>query len=138
MGFSRVDANSETRPEGRNCLLAYGFDEAQQGALRKLLIQAGIEELVPVTDEGTGLLLAELLADSPQNKAMSPLPASPVAVFHSVSDAGLNRFLTLFRASGLPRPLFAVVTPTSIQWRFGDLVSELMRERRAMEKENNT
>lgn len=138
MGFSRVDAQSESRSEGRNSLLAYGFDEAGQAVLHSLLVQAGIEELLVVGDQGTGLLLSELLEDAPQQTAMDPLPPCPVAVFHAVSDAELNRFLTLFRESGLPRPLFAVVTPTSIHWRFGELASELLRERRAMEKPRNT
>ena len=134
MGFVKVDAHSETRANGRNCLLAYGFDGEQQAVLHRLLVKAGIEELVMVTAQGTGLLLSEILEDAPPQAAMEPLPPSPVAVFNAVSDAELNRFLTLFRESGLPRPLFAVVTPASIHWRFGDLVKELMGERRAMEK----
>lgn len=136
MSFSRVDEKSRKRPEGRNCLLAYGYDEPQQTLLRQLLRQAGIDELVAVTEGGTGLVVRDLVTDAPQNTPMTPLPQNPVAVFHAVSDSELNQFLNVFRSSGLPRPLFAVATPTSINWRFGDLVTELMRERRAMEKQN--
>lgn len=138
MSFSRVDEKSQKRPEGRNCLLAYGYDETQQALLRQLLQQAGIDELVVVTEGGTGLVVRDLVTDPPQNAPMSPFPQNPVAVFHAVSDSELNQFLNVFRGSGLPRPLFAVATPTSINWRFGDLVTELMRERRAMEKQNKS
>ena len=136
MGFTKVDENSGTRPDGRNCLLVYGYDKIQQDMLQTLLAQAGIDELLEVTADGTGCVLGDLIANSPQDHPMEPLPPVPVAVFHAVSDAELNRFLTLFRSSGLPRPLFAVATETSILWRFGDLAAELMRERRAMEKKS--
>ena len=134
MGFTKVDEHSDIRPDGRNCLLAYGYDGTQQAALLALLQQAGIDMLVEVTPGGTGCLLRDLIANTPQEHPMEPLPPVPVVVFHAVSDGELNRFLTLFRGAGLPRPLFAVATETSIHWRFGDLASELMRERRAMEK----
>jgi hypothetical protein len=133
MSFSRVDETSKQRPEGRNCLLVYGFDEAQQAVLKTLIAQVGIEELLPVTPGGTGVVIRDLVADHPENSPLEPLPQNPVAVFHAVSDSELNHFLNVFRSAGLPRPLFAVVTPTSRNWRFGDLVSELMQERRAME-----
>ena len=134
MGFTKVDEHSDTRPDGRNCLLVYGYDEIQQAALLDLLPQAGIDELFVVAPGGTGCLLRDLIANAPQEQPMDPLPPVPVVVFHAVSDGELNRFLTLFRGAGLPRPLFAVATETSIHWRFGELAAELMRERRAMEK----
>lgn len=134
MGFSRVDEKSEKRSEGRNCLMAYGYDDASLTVIKTLLTQAGIDELLPVGEGGTGLVIRDLLAGTTQDIPCESLPSVPVAVFHAVSDRELNSFLHLYRTSGLIQPLFAVVTPTSENWRFGDLAVELLRERRTLEK----
>ncbi len=33
------------------------------------------------------------------------------------------------------RPLVAVVTPVSVKWKFRDLISELIQERKELEKQ---
>ncbi|WP_167320864.1 DUF3783 domain-containing protein [Desulfosudis oleivorans] len=54
-------------------------------------------------------------------------------VLSGITEAELHRILTAYRESGLPRPLWATLTPTSENWPLSELLAELDAERRAME-----
>lgn len=42
--------------------------------------------------------------------------------------------MRLFRGAGAGRPVFAVVTPTAIEWTLAELLAHLVAERASLEK----
>ena len=59
---------------------------------------------------------------------------SKAIVLNAVSDSELNQFIKQFRTIGVERPLFAVVTETSINWKFHDLIDDLIEEKKMFDK----
>ncbi len=134
MAFTKVGETNKTRPSGRNCLMVFGYEDAALATIESIRKEIGIDEIIPLKTGRLGNTLAEILENEPLEKPYEKEIPGPIGVFSAVSDYELNTFLNRFRESGLKKALFAVVTPTSRNWRFGDLASELARERKAMSK----
>jgi len=49
-------------------------------------------------------------------------------------DAGVQTLMRFFRGASGRRPIFAVVTPTSIDWTLADLLAHLLEERAVLER----
>lgn len=134
MAFTKINNSNKIRPSGTNCLMVYGYGEEALASIDRMRKETGIDELMPVPANWLGNTLAAIMDGSAIEKPYEREIPGPVCVFGAVSDYELNSFLDKFRESGLKKALFAVLTPTSREWRFGDLAGELARERKAMEK----
>lgn len=55
-------------------------------------------------------------------------------LFQNISDAGVQTLMRFFRGASGRRPIFAVVTPTSIDWTLADLLAHLLEERAVLER----
>ncbi len=128
--FSRIDADKTDRPEGRNCILVYGYGKHHTGAIAETAQAVGIDATLPLEARHLGVRIRDLLDGSEAQVAFEHEVAEPIIVMSALSDAEMNAFMDRFRGLGIPRPLFAMVTPTSRNWRFGDLALELGKERR--------
>jgi hypothetical protein len=62
------------------------------------------------------------------------VPRERLVLFHNLSDAGVQRLMGFFRQALAGRPIFAVTTPTSLQWSLGGLLAHLLEERAALER----
>jgi hypothetical protein len=54
-------------------------------------------------------------------------------LFHNVSDVGVRSLMQVFKSLEIPKPIFAVVTKTSIEWTLSYLMEHLIEEKRAHE-----
>jgi hypothetical protein len=132
-GTFRPVGDSERRFHGRPALLAAGFSVAEQQPLRDLRDAAapGVS-LVFVTAADTDATPQDL-ADLPDgNGAGKSSSLRRAVVLSGLTERLLHKVMTTYRASGLPRPLWAAVTRVSANWRIGDLLDELGRERDAL------
>ncbi len=132
MAFTKVSDTNNARPAGRNCILIYGYNEEALSQLERVRVRTGIDEIVTVETNQLGNTLTAILENEIVEKTYEQEIPDPVMVFNAVSDVELNTFLNEYRTLKLKKSLVAVVTKTSIKWRFGDLAVELSRERRAM------
>ena len=128
--FSRIDADKTERPDGRNCILVYGYGKHHTGAIAETAQSVGIDGTLPLEPRHLGVRIRDLLDGSVTEGTFEHEVSEPIIVMSALSDAEMNAFMDRFRGLGIPRPLFAVVTPTSRNWRFGDLALELGKERR--------
>ena len=130
MSFQKIDHEDTTRPEGRTCILVYGYDKIALSQIDKYAASIGALPIVEIKPEhindtlGTIIEGASLKASAPKDS-----PLIPTIVLNAVSNAELNAFVHNFKNLGLARPLFAMVTETSIKWSFKQLVADLMEER---------
>ncbi len=134
MSFQQIDQQDNQRPEGKTCILVHGYDPIGLNAIKKYAAALNIEEIINIRVDQTNNTLKQLI-DGTGNVSANAIPLpSPAIVLNAVSSAELNQFVHNFKTLGLPRCLFAVVTPTSINWNFSDLVSDLLEERAAIAK----
>ena len=54
----------------------------------------------------------------------------PVVLFYNVSNAGVSTLMQVFKSLAIPKPIFAVVTETSITWTLTQLMDHLIEEKR--------
>lgn len=136
MGFQRLDLRDRKRPGGRNVVLLYGFAKEVCSQLTKKVNEAGIDEWIVVDRSMANEVIADILEneesgndDSCQNET------EKVVLFNGISQYELHTFMELMYRIVQERPLVAVVTPVSVKWKFRDLISELIQERKELEKQ---
>lgn len=135
MGTMKKVGTSALPLYGPRATLICGFSSTEQKAVMKLIGDMGITDLPVIfatLADGTATL-SDLLArpDQTGKESVSSLPRA--IVLSGITEEELHRILSTYRASGLPRPLWATLTPASESWRLSALLSELEAERRAME-----
>ena len=129
MSFEKIDHQNDQRPEGKTCLLVYGYDETALNTIKSFASNYGIFELVHVTPMTLGNSLQKLIDHTEKPILGIDRIDTQAIVLNAVSPQELNDFVRNFKTLNLARPLFAVVTPISINWPFHELLKDLLEER---------
>jgi len=132
MTFKKVDTTNHQRPEGKACILVSGYNEKELTLILDYTKKVGIENLIEVKNQEMTL---KQIIDAVKDDIINEINEKAI-VLNAISDKELNAFIHDFKTLGLPRPLFAVVTPTSINWKFKELVMELLEEKKAFQNRN--
>ena len=124
--------------EGKARILVYGFSAEEQRRIDEGLASLGAPPALKARAEQGGVALRRILAGESPAAAQAP-PAEggrrdPLVLFHNISDSGVRALLGFFREAASGRPIFAVSTPTSLDWTLGELVAHLERERAMLEE----
>jgi len=128
--------------EGKAKILVYGFSVEEQRRIDDGLAAFGAPPALKVRPGQGGVVLRRILAGKgpagagPETPPAAGEPAAQerLVLFHNLSDSGVQALLRFFREAVGSRPIFAVTTPTSIDWTLGRLLAHLMEERAALEK----
>lgn len=137
MSFQRINTEDFSHPEEKLCVLAFGYDKQQLSLLNEYLEKFEVPEYIHVTKKMLGLSLEEILDGKIEGDEFEKALQENALILSGFSGNLLNSFVHNFKDTNLPRPIFAVVTPTSIKWKFGDLIEELMLERAMMAKQKH-
>lgn len=129
MSFQKIDHDDTLRPEGRPCILVYGYDPLALETIRKYA--KGYEGLavIEVKENHLQNTLKQIIDETGNLSNKMVDKKAPAIVINALSSAELNHFVHNFRSLGLQSPLFAMVTETSINWKFIDLIDDLLEER---------
>lgn len=136
--FKKVGVSDE-RMYGPRAMLVCGFSPPEQETVMGLLESIDLAE-VPVifaTDADTGSCLCELLSLPHRSGLNTDCDIDRAVVLSGITEGELQKILSSYRGSGLPRPLWATLTPFSEDWALSALLEELKKERMAMEGRRN-
>lgn len=92
---------------------------------------------VPVifaTDTDTEMCLSELLTLPDQTGRDTDCDIERAVILSGITESELQQVLSNYKGVGLPRPLWATLTPFSENWTLSTLLEELKNERIAMEQ----
>ena len=92
----------------------------------------------PIFEEQLDLTITEILAGGEGTTPKKQPPVRVILLPKKSTDAGLKVYLTAFKESGLPRPIFAAVTDSNEGWTFTYLVKHLMEEQAELLKRSKT
>ncbi|HPD56705.1 MAG TPA: DUF3783 domain-containing protein [Smithellaceae bacterium] len=123
---------------GPRAVLVCGFTPFEQETVMNLLDNIALAD-VPVIIAATAdaeIRLGDLLARPDQEGLGAESDMARAIVMSGVTADELHRIMSAYRSSGLPRPLWATLTPVSENWALAALLEELNKERIAMEKSN--
>ena len=134
MSFQKIDKEDTLVPQGRECILVYGFGGKDYVKLKSFCAMIGVRDIIQVDGDMLGEKIQNILEDSITKNECEDAPTDRTIILNAFSGQRLHTFLGNFKKAGITRPLMATVTPTSIKWTVLDLITELQREREAIAK----
>lgn len=115
--------------DNNKCILIFGFDEEESMIINRLKEEQSLPEIRVITNYMTNMTLRNIIEGIKLEVVGRPLPEEKVVIFNNLTDEELERAIKAVRAGMEVKPILAVVTPTSIEWTFADLVEHLIEER---------
>lgn len=134
--FKKIDDNDEQAP-GPPTVLVCGFSPEIEAPLKEVLaeVEAQDHRVIFCTPSMVKRPLGDALATEPAEESPAAPDALPRAmVLSGLTGAQIQEFLGSYHSSGLPRPIFASVTPANLEFPVGKLLVELIAEQRAMNR----
>jgi hypothetical protein len=135
--FTKIGESAE-RMYGPRALLVCGFASAEQKVVMELLDAMEMTD-IPVIfagDADTEKCIGELLMLPGQTGRNTECDIARAVVMSGITEGELQKILSSYKTTGLPRPLWAALTPLSEKWDLSALLSELQKERAEMAKRN--
>jgi hypothetical protein len=133
--FEKV-TRSEKPFYGPRKLLLCGFGADAREKFSSVLGMAGLAEVPKVwvtTEQGVSAL--DELLELPDGSGAGASSALPRAVIVAgITEAQLVGLMNICKKSGMQPALWAVLTPISEKWTVQQLLTELAREREALQK----
>ena len=128
----KVVGESKKRMYGPRGLLICGFSAEERVAVMDLLAKKTFGQMPVIfsTDLDKQSLVKDLLAKSPCSGADQPCFLERAIIMSGVTEQELHYIMAEYKKAGLPKPLWATLTPTSENWTIEALVAELASERR--------
>lgn len=133
--FKKIGESAEPM-YGPRAMLVCGFRPSEQKTLMKLLETARLTD-IPVlfaADTDAGTCLGELLTLPDRSERNTCGDMERAVILSGITEIELHQILAGYKTTGLPRPLWATVTPVSEKWALSTLLKELKKERIAMKK----
>ena len=132
--FEPIQQDSEQRMFGPRAVLLCGFDAQEQERLAEIVSRFPSLPLSVVRAEDEQKNVGALL-ERPDRTGFGEKTTLPRLVLMSgLTQQELHRFMGAYRETGLTRPMWAALTPTSATWTLAALLEELDAERKAMEQ----
>ncbi|QGU93952.1 DUF3783 domain-containing protein [Clostridium bovifaecis] len=116
--------------ETEKTLLICGFNDEEESTLRKLLEENSLPQHKVIKDNMADITIGDILSDVDSSGEGYNLPKEKIVLFNKCQDDEVMRCMKVIKANFTEKPIFAMVTPTSIQWKFKDLLEHLMQERK--------
>lgn len=134
MSFQKIDKEDTQIPQGRECILVYGFGGKDYLKLKSLCAMIGVRDIIQIDKDMLGENIQNILDGNITKSECKESAAERAIILNAFSGQRLHTFLENFKKTGLIRPLMATVTPVSVKWSVLELITELQRERQAIER----
>jgi hypothetical protein len=136
MGKGRLKrvGRSRRRLFGPRRLLVCGFDPGSRRRLLEMMADRNLTD-IPVVfpgDDGAEETVAALLEQQGGVSIDTASSLQPAIIMAGITEKTLHKIINGYRSLNLPPPLWATVTPTSVQWTLAQLLAELEREQAEM------
>ena len=129
-------ASSEERMYGPKGLVVCGFPPAEHAPLADALDQIGFNDrpLIFAAEKDSAKTLKEVLSAEDRSGMGYASTMHRAIIMSGFLQSEVHTLMTAFRQAGLPRQLWATVTPVSENWTLAALLTELAEEDRAMQQ----
>lgn len=106
-------------------ILFFGLDSDELSKMEKSNIK-----LVPVDNTMLGMKVGDIVLEKREESAPNDrFKGEKILVFNEVPDVQLKLIIDLTKRVIKKKPILAVVTETSVEWNFEQLVEHLIEER---------
>lgn len=115
-------------------ILIYGFNQKEIADIDKLVLNNNLVKFKVVDNHMGKMQIESIIQGLKLPIAEGSVNNEKVILFNNLDDEELEKSIKLFRNNVYNKIIFAVVTPTSINWTFDELLEHLVEERNWMEK----
>lgn len=132
--FKKI-GDSAKQMYGSRAILICGFTPFEQETVMNALdsIELADVPVIVATVADAETRLGEMLSKPDQTGLGADSDTARAIVMSGITANELDNIISVYRSTGLPRPLWATLTPVSENWTLATLLEELKKERNAME-----
>jgi hypothetical protein len=113
-------------------ILVFGFTDAEQARIDKRLSEIGVPPPTRLQKRHGSVVIGDILREGAIGTEEFDCQERLV-LFSDLSDAGVGSLMKVFKSLEIPKPIFAVVTETSVAWTLRQLMEHLIEEKQAHE-----
>jgi hypothetical protein len=113
-------------------ILTFGFAEREHEQIDRRLAEIGVPPPTRLEKQHGSTVIGDILRDGAVGTEEFDCQERLV-LFYNLSEGGVRSLMQVFKALEIPKPIFAVVTETSITWTLEQLMEHLIEEKRAHE-----
>lgn len=111
-------------------MLIYGFHQEDRKIIDDLIKANNLPGYILVEKSMVSMTIADILKGlNLQVFNNLDIPEDKVILFNNFSDKELDKAISVLKKGFTEMPILAVVTPTSIEWTFKNLIEHLIEER---------
>ena len=128
--------SSECVMHGPRKLFVCGCQPLEQEAVCEMLEHEGVigVDVVFCLPSDAETKMSELFALKHKSRIGDESRMPRATIMGGITEKELHRIMGAWRELGLPSQLWAVLTPTSEAWTLRQLITELQREKREMDR----
>lgn len=115
-------------------ILIYGFSQEEIVNIGELILDNNLIKFKVIDRYGSKMTVENIIQGVRLPLADGNINDEKVVLFNNLNDEELEKTIKIFKNSIDKKTIFAVVTPTSINWTFDELLEHLMQERKWIEK----
>ena len=113
-------------------ILVFGFTDAEQALINRRLAEIGVPPPFRLEKRHGSVVIGDILREGAIGTEEFEC-REQLVLFSNLSEAGVRSLMQVFKSLEIPKPIFAVVTETSITWTLKQLMEHLIEEKRAHE-----
>lgn len=130
MGGNKSKEGSDYILENNKAMLIYGFSQEDMDIINNLIKLNSLPGYILVEKSMASMTIRNIL-DGLNLRVFNniSIPEDRVILFNNFSDKELDKAISILKESFIELPILAVVTPTSVEWTFKNLIEHLIEER---------
>lgn len=115
--------------ENDKTMLIFGFDKEEKQIMHDLLKKNNLPDYKVIEEPMGKMKIKDILNGLKLDIYNCRLPQEKVILLNNFNDEELEKVVKDLRVNLISKPILAVVTETSIEWTFENLLEHLMEER---------
>ena len=132
MTFKKINENEQNNIHDRSCIILVNFNNKEAAAIKTVSSFAGINRIVLTSKNGNTKIKDILdgnISDDNENTW-----SEKAIIFNNIPTNRVSGFLDGLKKMKIRRPLTAMVTEVSIDWKLDTLIYNLKEERKSIAK----
>jgi hypothetical protein len=110
-------------------ILTFGFTGPEQQCIEDRLGEIGVPPPTRLERRHGSIVIGDILREGAIGEEEFDC-RERLVLFYSLSEAGVRSLMQVFKSLEIPKPIFAIVTETSITWTLQQLLEHLIEEKR--------
>ncbi len=133
MTFKKINENEQQNLHDRSCMILVNFNAKELAAIKTVSNFAGIRDRIAVTSKNGNTKINDIL-DGNMLDDNEEVWSEKAIIFNNIPTNRVSGFLDGLKKMKIRRPLTAMVTEVSIDWKLDTLIYNLKEERKSIAK----